>query len=471
MTIGERIVQYRTEQTLSRLALAEKLFVSEQTVALWEEGKANPTVDDLIRLSDLLGVTIDELLSDRKPAAPDEASDASEVYEIRYTSEELKGYFKTYNFRLGKGKRIGMTVYALIYLWFTLLELPIGGHIVIGGIFALLAAYYLISHLRTRKAQRAAEAAVAGQVYRYELWIDRMTVTLSEGAQTLSEWQIPYNAIAKAWEADDFYAFTYNGNVFVLRKSSFSAYSRLHAPIKAKVKRSWLRKPAEYKIGIALFVATLLSIWAALICVGIASGFGADMMSVMWIFYLFLPIPIASIAVGILFKKKGIKTRKNIVAGVIIAILLIIYGSFTFLSGGAGFDLASVELRTGIDFPAPERSAAISYSSSFGLDDSQLITYTYELSFAEADAEAFEAQIAADARWLSEPPRELNSVISAEAYASNADYFIFFDLIAETCNTLPDPEGDPSYIYILYDADTNTAQITEFTYVSGTDSQ
>ena len=51
----------------------------------------------------------------------------------------------------------------------------------------------------------------------------------------------------------------------------------------------------------------------------------------MWVFFLFLPVPIASIVFGFYLKKKGYKYKKNVIVGVIMAALLCIYGSFTFI--------------------------------------------------------------------------------------------------------------------------------------------
>lgn len=42
--------------------LAEKLFVSRQSVSKWENNQNYPSIEIIIKISDLFGVTIDELL-------------------------------------------------------------------------------------------------------------------------------------------------------------------------------------------------------------------------------------------------------------------------------------------------------------------------------------------------------------------------------------------------------------------------
>lgn len=72
MTLAEKIAALRAERKLSQGDLAEKLDVSRQSVSKWETGQAVPEVDKIIKLADLFGVTIDELLRDGdKPKAED----------------------------------------------------------------------------------------------------------------------------------------------------------------------------------------------------------------------------------------------------------------------------------------------------------------------------------------------------------------------------------------------------------------
>jgi transcriptional regulator with XRE-family HTH domain len=68
MTVGEKIQFYRKEHHLSQEELGQKLLVSRQTVSLWEMDKTMPTVDNLLLLKEIFGVTVDELLSSDEPA-------------------------------------------------------------------------------------------------------------------------------------------------------------------------------------------------------------------------------------------------------------------------------------------------------------------------------------------------------------------------------------------------------------------
>lgn len=62
MEIGKQIKKYRTEMELSQDRLAEKIFVSRQTISNWENNKNYPDVKSLLLLSSLFNVSLDMLV-------------------------------------------------------------------------------------------------------------------------------------------------------------------------------------------------------------------------------------------------------------------------------------------------------------------------------------------------------------------------------------------------------------------------
>lgn len=64
MTLGEKIQWGRRRSGLSQQQLAERLCVSRSAIAKWETDKGLPDVDNLRQLARLLGMTVDNLLSD-----------------------------------------------------------------------------------------------------------------------------------------------------------------------------------------------------------------------------------------------------------------------------------------------------------------------------------------------------------------------------------------------------------------------
>ena len=69
MEIGKKLKNARIEAGLTQEKAAEKIDVSRQTIANWENEKSYPDIISVIALSDLYSVSLDELLKgDQKMA-------------------------------------------------------------------------------------------------------------------------------------------------------------------------------------------------------------------------------------------------------------------------------------------------------------------------------------------------------------------------------------------------------------------
>ena len=62
MELNNQIKRYRTDMDLSQEALAEKVYVTRQTISNWENGKSYPDIHSLLLLSSVFHVTIDQLI-------------------------------------------------------------------------------------------------------------------------------------------------------------------------------------------------------------------------------------------------------------------------------------------------------------------------------------------------------------------------------------------------------------------------
>lgn len=62
LQIASRLQAYRKKSGLSQEQLAEKIGVSRQAVSKWERSEASPDTDNLIELSKIYGVSLDELM-------------------------------------------------------------------------------------------------------------------------------------------------------------------------------------------------------------------------------------------------------------------------------------------------------------------------------------------------------------------------------------------------------------------------
>ncbi len=62
MEMGKQIKRLRTEQGISQETLAEKVYVSRQTVSNWENDKNYPDINSLLRMSEIFHVSLDILI-------------------------------------------------------------------------------------------------------------------------------------------------------------------------------------------------------------------------------------------------------------------------------------------------------------------------------------------------------------------------------------------------------------------------
>ncbi len=88
MTLAEKILSLRTQRGMSQDDLAEKLEVSRQSVSKWETAQSTPDLDKIIRLADLFGVSVDELVRDGEAPQPPEPSQPQVVYVEREGKRE-----------------------------------------------------------------------------------------------------------------------------------------------------------------------------------------------------------------------------------------------------------------------------------------------------------------------------------------------------------------------------------------------
>ena len=69
-TLGQRIREHRRRAGLSQEALARRMDVSRQAVTKWESGQSAPSTENLFRLAELFGTTVDLLLPSEGADAP-----------------------------------------------------------------------------------------------------------------------------------------------------------------------------------------------------------------------------------------------------------------------------------------------------------------------------------------------------------------------------------------------------------------
>jgi len=105
MELGKKIRTYRQESHLSQEELADRVYVSRQTISNWENDKCYPDVNSLVLLSEIFQITLDKLIK----GDIEEMKAAIQKEEI----EKMNRYGKIYTIML-----IVMVVSAVpLFMW------------------------------------------------------------------------------------------------------------------------------------------------------------------------------------------------------------------------------------------------------------------------------------------------------------------------------------------------------------------
>ena len=87
MSIGENIKRIREEKHLTQEQVAELLGVSFQAVSTWERDEYRPSTDKLVRLAEVLDVSVSALAEEKRKTF--------QTKEVLYNWEHMKTYVKT----------------------------------------------------------------------------------------------------------------------------------------------------------------------------------------------------------------------------------------------------------------------------------------------------------------------------------------------------------------------------------------
>lgn len=97
--VGAYLAELRKENNMTQEQLGEKLGVTNKTISRWETGTYLPPVDILEKLSDMYGITINEIISGRKLTETEYKQEAeknikSVLSRSTFTLQEKIEFFK-----------------------------------------------------------------------------------------------------------------------------------------------------------------------------------------------------------------------------------------------------------------------------------------------------------------------------------------------------------------------------------------
>ena len=332
MTVGKKIQKYRKSLGLSQEELGQKLLVSRQTISLWEKDQTVPTIDNLMRLSEIFEISVDEILHSESKEQSAEIQ-PNESYRFTFLKQELNEIYRLQRKSVYKRPIVFTILCVLMILFFIGSSAP---DIMIGFAFGtfLFGAVSYIKGIRTySKAWKNSIEKICKSTYEYKVFDNYISVNIYCENEKIRESKCFFTDIDQIQQFGKWLFLQFGGQSFIIRKSDLKENSAFYSYMYKNLSRI-IEPPVSNKwrtISIILFVASLLSIMGSLALVGAVSNANGLFVENMWLFFLLTPIPIASIIFGFVLKSKGYKYKKNIIVGFIMTFFLCIYGSFTFM--------------------------------------------------------------------------------------------------------------------------------------------
>lgn len=114
MEFNNKLYELRKQKGFSQEELANRLNVSRQTISKWEVGESTPDMENLVAISELFEISLDELVLNK---VPEEADTSAQVVKSEFYSDIKENVLTEENRKKAKtGLKIAAIVLGIIVL-------------------------------------------------------------------------------------------------------------------------------------------------------------------------------------------------------------------------------------------------------------------------------------------------------------------------------------------------------------------
>lgn len=484
MNIGETIQYHRKRLGLSQEDLGQQLNLSRQTVSLWENDQTQPTVDNFLRLKEIFGVSVDTLLGCAPEAPQEEAPQPFESYRFALSDEDNSLRYKALLTTIIRTLLIPFVFLVMMFVWAykgsvtsTRNGIVVAQHDfrdAIPIVVFILIVYIIAAVLTLRKNAGHYKWLLLqsqSKMFEYNTFYNYFTVSITKNEELRAYYKIYFEDIEKIEDSAHFFSLVANGIRFdipkrLLPENSFCSFLAKSCPAKVKT----VKKADAWAIAsVALFIASLFSIPLAVLLVNKKGA--SDMLGFLanaWLFFVPLPIPIASIIFGIVLKKKKYYTyKKNIVIGCIMVALLCLYGcvffGFSSIVNANTAPVSALEEYLDTDIPQHQQIVTRDWTDTQqNVKENCVVSYYSTVYFDKTTAENLAKTLADDDRWLAERPTGLHEIYNPLFQGDGYDYYMIYNITEDTFNALPEQSGEQKFINALFSKKSKTLMIVEY---------
>ena len=312
---------------MSQEELGQALLVSRQTISLWETGQTLPTIDNLIRLKEVFGMTLDGILCPEEKEA-----EANETYDFSGGDEfnrEIAAL--TAKKQLLKSMNI-IIIFALIAA-VSLIFFGAGfiNGIAVGVVSSAvvgLCKYRVESFKAMKKLDRDTKSA-----FKYLVYDNCLVIESRQNGESIHTVKVPFAEIPTIYDLGEKLAIEVDGRLYPLEKSHVAKDSKLYGikRLDSSMLPSAFSEKLRKTVSLYLTVLSFASIFLALATIVMMSSKSGSFSSHTWIFFAFTPFPLALAVYGIILKAKKQGGIFGIVLGFFLLAVLCFYGSFAFI--------------------------------------------------------------------------------------------------------------------------------------------
>ena len=405
-----------------------------------------------------------------------------EKVELTITYEEYQKLRKTCNYQFWK---IFLIASLIIILFFSIALIPPDPlpieEVVISDIFVIMVMFFLlkIRYVLFSKLDYKRFAKNKNQV-EYKVYFYDKYIKLENEKMNL---KINYEEIKKIKiTSTDIYIIVNTKNIIPIPKHKINMnlidylYDRIpKTKIKKKIaieeQQENLEKYEKVKIGlIVLFVLTIISIWASMFLILLTPQKENVPLPLTfnytYVAYYLLPIPVLSIILGIIYRIKGLKCTKNIIAGIIVTGIILLEGSVSFLINDE-IDYKNITTyrdAIGITLPSQGKYYKINWDESYLLNHKS----NYIIFTNPKEEKAFFEELQNSKNWLTKKEISTNienllTPATCESVNQECYYSIYIKEL-NTHNTLPVQNGVYHIYAMTYSRDKYYLDIEEYIY-------
>ena len=230
MTTGEKIQYYRKQKNLSQEQMGQMLYVSRQTVSLWEKDQTQPTIENLLKLKEIFGVSVDELLSGEvrdELTECDRIDEPLESFSVVYQKDDIRRA----NIGIYKNRMIRMMAATILFLIMFVYEMTRMNPVMIGftgGAFAFAVIMISMNFLKLKSIIRIGEIRTMNREFFYDIYENYLIQTIQLNGEEVVRRKIMFSEISRVMIFGELIVFVCEDRFFILKVKIFGEDSRFY---------------------------------------------------------------------------------------------------------------------------------------------------------------------------------------------------------------------------------------------------